>query len=272
MGAIATFATFLAELQGPRDRVYFPAKAAGASGGRPVSTWLQPPLAGAAPTTAAVPTKATTGSAPFDTWQNSGGALQTVCLGGNLSCLTAGVWVVCDRLSHQGALSATVTGAQTTNLPTAALTRYTTGDGVMAGLEIHTGIGATATTVTASYTNQAGTAGQTTPAVAFGGTNFNAAGRLILLPLASGDTGVRAVANVNVAATTGTAGAFGVVLFKPLFAFTLWGPDEPVDPILSGSMFGGFPEILDDACLFMVQWSSVTTGNALTGRLAFAEV
>lgn len=270
MGSWATWADYRAARNDSRQDVYLVKNATAGIAGRARDEWVSTPLAGVAPTTAVAPTRATTGA--LLGWENSGGALQNLIPGGNLGTISPGVWVLCDRLSHQGGLSAIVTGAQATNLPTAALTRYTDGAGVMAALTIYTQIGTTATTITASYTNQAGTAGQTTPAVAFGATNFREAQRMILLPLASGDSGVRAVASVNVVATTGTAGAFGVTLFKPLVAFPLWSPDEPVDPIISGSMFGGFPEVIDDACLFWLHYPSNTAADALAGRLSMAEV
>jgi hypothetical protein len=183
--------------------------------GRLTSLWthIGQPTHGAVPAAAAVPTNATAGALG-----------QSTPVGGRTKRLTGvfaassqtGTFVVYDRLSHQGGLSGTVTTAQTTNLPTAALTRQTNGSGVELWLEIYTAIGATATTVTASYTNQAGTAGQVTIATAFGGVGLQEQDRVIPLPLASGDSGVRAVASVTVLASTLTAGNFGVTLAKPL--------------------------------------------------------
>ncbi len=195
MGALTDWSAFVAELNNPRDRVYVAKASPTNPSGRPRDCWTSAPLGGTAPTTAVAPTKTSpaAGAYPFQEWQNSGAGLLNFIVGGTLGSISPGVWLLCDRLSHQGGLSAVTTGAQTTNLPTAALTRYTDGEGVMLGLTVYTQIGATGTTITASYTNQAGTAGQTTPAVVFGGTGFREAGRMILLPLASGDTGVRAV-------------------------------------------------------------------------------
>jgi hypothetical protein len=178
--------------------------------------------------------------------------------------------VLCDRLSHQGGLSGTATGAQTTNLPTAALTRYTDGVGVMLGLEIYTQIGTTATTITASYTDQDGNTGQTTAATAWGATGFREASRLVVLPLAAGDTGVRAVASVTAAATTGTAGNFGVTLFKPLVAIPCVGSVIQDHDALLG-MSSQLVQILDDACLFWLYVSTTTTAGVLQASLEFIE-
>jgi len=236
--------------------------------GKPYSTWLRGPVpaAGATPSTAVVPTNATLGA--FG--QVNGGAGQLyipsirASAGSSSSSQlgTAGVLVIADRLSHQGGLSGTVTTPQTTNLPTAALTRYTSGEGVRMALEIYTAVGGTQTTVTASYTDQDANAGQTTRAVGFGSTSSNSASQMIPLPLADGDRGVRAVASVTVLATTGTAGNFGVTLYKPLLWLT-WGAasDQQNYDVIRGSLGGGLPEILDNACLFGIWYPAVNSGS-----------
>lgn len=220
---------------------------------------------GVAPTTAVVPTAATIGA--VGQGNNAGGS--NFIMGGQVSHRQPGVFVLTDRLSHQGGLSGTATGAQTTNLPTAALTRFTTGAGVMIGLDIYTDIGSTGTTVTASYTNQAGTASRTTTAVVWGGTGFRTSMRRVLLPLQSGDTGVRAVASVTAAGTTGTVGNFGVTLFKPL----LFIPVDSVSQMkfdLFNQMLGGIPDIPSDACLEWMFWPTATTTVGPMASLEFA--
>lgn len=172
----------------------------------------------ATPPTTAVALDKTSNGAMYLVDPTSGKELHMTAFGGNLG-LSAGRVIVYDRLSHNGGLSGTATGAQTTNLPTAALTRYTSGVGVEAWLEIYTQIGVTGTTVTASYTNTVPTAGRTSPAVAWGNTGLREAQRLVALPYQQGDVGVRSVQSVTNAATTGTAGAFGVVLVKQLASF-----------------------------------------------------
>ncbi len=266
--AIANYATYTAELNAPMYKSNVTKSSVTTGAGLMYSLWAQAPFAGAAPTTAAVPTRTTTGALPG---MQNGGANPLRMLKAELVRQRGGMLVLCDRLSHQGGLSAIVTTAQTTNLPTSALTRYTTGAGVMMGLEIYTQIGTTATTVTASYTNQDGTAGRTTLATAFGGTNNREVPRLINLPLQQGDTGVRAVASVTVLATTGTAGAFGVTLYRPLIAIPIvehMGPHVH-DALLT--LHGQFPEILDDACLFWLTTSATSSTGILNGVFSFSE-
>jgi hypothetical protein len=177
-----------------------------------------------------------------------------------------------DLLNISGGLDATVTTAQTTNLPTAALTRYTNGADVQVALIIHAQIGTTITTVTVSYTNQAGTSGQTSTAVQIGGINFREAGTLIRIPLAAGDTGVRSVESVTLVASTATAGNFGVVLYRPLAMFAINDTDgaNVIDCVSSGRMAGQFNEVLDAACL-SIFCSAAAGSQVLIGAILLAE-
>jgi hypothetical protein len=165
---------------------------------------------------------------------------------------------------------ANVTSTQTTNLPTAALTRYTSGAGVFAAIEISSsGIGSTQTTGTISYTNQAGTAGQTGRFGTIGSTTH----RFYFCTLDSGDTGVRSVESVTLVTSTGTAGNFGVTLYRPL-AFFVPGFDmsEAIDPWMSGGMIGDLTAALvDDACLFMVGMPSKAGSMTVSGSISMAE-
>ncbi len=129
--------------------------------------------------------------------------------------------IVADILNQSGGLNSTLTTTQTTNLPTAALTRYTSGEGVMIGVILFAQNGSTAVTVTASYTNQAGTSGRTTLATQFAGTGWREAGTVIPLPLATGDTGARSVESVTFASATASNANVGIVMFKALAMIAL---------------------------------------------------
>jgi len=160
--------------------------------------------------------------------------------------------IIADRLSHQGSLVGNVNTTQTTNLPTAAITRYTSGVGVWAGIEIYSQIGVSATTFVMSYTNQNGDPGRTTKLCWIGGSSYRNAGRLLIPGLQTGDTGVRSVESVTLTASTGTAGAMGVVLFKPLLML----PIDGVSPVQNWNALIGlnqFVEVLPNACLFLIQ-------------------
>lgn len=229
--------------------------------------WDAAPPVGAVPTSAVVPTNATAGS--LGQQNPASGSLGIV--GARMNATNSGIFMICDRLSHQGGLSGTVTTPQTTNLDTAALTRYTSGVGVMLGISIYTQVGSTGTTISATYTNTDPTGSRVTPLVPFGGTNHREARRCIVLPLQVGDVGVTSVQSVTVTATTGTAGNFGVTLFKPLYAVLV---DEincvAVVDLITGKVGGGIPAIADDACLYAMCLSTGVSALA-TGALLLGE-
>ena len=221
---------------------------------RVCNTWALGLPANTAPTTAVALGVTSNNAFPLPTVS---GTRRLKLIGGSVSTLTAGgVYMLIDILSHQGGLSGTTTTAQTTNLPTAALTRYTDGKGVMIGLTVYTQIGATLTTAIVTYTNQAGTGSRVSPLFPIGGTNYREANRMILVPLQYGDTGVRSVENVDLTATTGTAGAFGVTLFKPLamFAVDEIGKMNDCD-FVTGRLIGGIADVTG-ACLVLATISS----------------
>lgn len=279
--ALTDYADYQSKLAVAENVPFFKAMPSAGST-QPVSVWTAAPETGAAPTTAAAPTNQTTG-AMFGDRFNARTATPYIAqvTGGNANTSLASSadhasnFILIDRLSHQGGLSGTVATAQTTNLPTAALTRYTSGEGVMIALEIYTTIGTTATTATVSYTNQAGTPGQISKEVRIGATATREAGTFIIVPLANGDTGVQSVESVTLVATTGTAGAFGVTLFKPLFpAYNFMQSSNPfaktIDMVLGGGMM--FAPIGDNACLNMIMFRGGGTSHTFTGTIKIIEV
>lgn len=217
-----------------------------------------------APTTAAALGAASTGA-----WVKPVGGSGDQIIVGLSQVRYAYAWggVLIDRLSHQGGLSGTVTTAQTTNLPTAALTRYTSGVGVYAALEVYTAVGATDALWTVSYTNQAGTAGRTASwlmADTPGGNSFHP------IPLVGSDTGVRSVESVTLTPSTGTAGNFGVTLFKPLVWFGPHhgGMDRPFDIF---SLPGWNTPIDDDAFLQVLTRQAGDGGQSTEYTFMFGE-
>lgn len=224
--------------------IEYNAQAIGGTNGLSCGWSAHGPTAGAAPTTAAVPTINTSGcinQLPLVNKQYLVGmdmAQQSTAVP-----YLFGFW---DRLSHQGGLNATLTTAQTTNLPTAALPRHTSGEGVHAFLQIYTQLGTTATTFTVSYTNQAGTAGRTSQPAIIGGTGYREVGRLLPINLADGDTGIRSVESVTLLASTVTAGNFGVVLMRPkwVISYLMNYRTQYTDSLLGT---GGFCEPITEA-------------------------
>lgn len=224
--------------------------------------------AGAVPTASVVPTRATPGAMGQ---ANPSGGRRKIALGMSLMTSSAGSYMLYDRLVHQGGLSGIVTTAQTTNLPTADLTRYTNGVGNMILLTIYSIIGTTARTATVSYINQAGDL-KTSKSFAIGGTGLREAQRAIIVPLADGDTGVRKIESLTIAAgSTGTAGNFGLSIIHPLAMAHIdnTGSGQVVDFI------SGFPsevEILTDACLSLLMVANSTLPTKVMFNLSSVEV
>lgn len=242
----------------------------GSSSGRPMAMWVNLLPAPSIPTTSVALDK-TAAQAIGPIPDATGGKLQIIGSRINTSGTAAATVTAIDLLNVSGGLSGIVTTEQTTNLPTAALTRYTGGENVFIGLVIYAQIGTTATTVTVRYTNQAGTANQVSPATSFGGAGFREVDRLVLIPLAAGDTGVRSVEGVTVTATTGLAGNFGIALFKPLMVFSLENTTGtmPMDAVSSGGMICSMAEFDDDACLTFMTATPAT--QSINGALLLAE-
>lgn len=218
------------------------------------TSWLQDGNAGVAPTTVANPTSATAGAILGFTNATGGRSkyiVSAIVIGGDAHRVIE----FYDRLQHIGSLSGTVTTAQTVG---GSLTRNTTGDGNFIGVEIYTAVGATATTITASYTNQSGTSGRTTIAMPFGGSTGNAGvNRMFILPLQSGDTGVRSVQSVTLAATTGTAGNFGVIIGNPIMSMILGSSNTSGNHPLTIGM-PSLPALANDACV-SYYWNAAST-------------
>lgn len=171
-----------------------------------------------------------------------------------------------DALSHQGGLSMNTASEQTTNLPTAALTRYTDGVGVMIGVHVISGGNSTDFTLTASYTDQDGNAGQTATVYV---TDTPSLGSFYIAQLAAGDTGARSVESVTVSVATGSAGNLSIVLFKPLAII----PRCYGGRLLAHEIPGWNTGIHTDAHLeLLFVPSQFNIGGQYAGALQFAEV
>jgi hypothetical protein len=233
--------------------------------GRGCSLWTYDgmPTGGNPVTAPANPDRTTKGAIPFTP---PGGGRDKHLIGASISPLVAGSYLLYDRLYHNGLLSAATTGAV---LIGSTLTRNTSGAGNMVFYEIYTTIGTTGTTLTMTYVNQAGT-GPRTSTINIGGTGFREATRMQIVPLDTGDTGVREVSLIQLAASTGTAGSFGITIAQPL----AW------IPVGVGGAMGwrdyttglpGIPVINPDACLSLMFIPAAATAPELFGSLATIE-
>jgi hypothetical protein len=218
--------------------------------------------AGAHPGAVAVPDSTTAGG--FQQPNPGGGRQLWLTNVAVTSIQTAGALVIYDRLLHVGGLSGTVTSAQAVG---GSLTRYTGSQSYdnEVWIEISQAIGATPTTFTVSYTNQLGNA-VVSPSHAIGGTGFREVGRFIPMPCAALSTGVQGVTSITFAGTTGTTGAFALVVARPLVMI----PCSLVGVGIAVDMIEAINEVLPDACL-ATYWHSTNTTPA-TGLVQLSMV
>lgn len=180
------------------------------------------------------------------------------------------VALLVDLLVCCGNILATTLSPQTVS--STALTRYTTGAGVCAIFDVTSAIGTTASNINlSSYTNQAGTAAQVSPAQAM--TVSAIVQRLMaatagpFVPLASGDYGVRAVSTVTLSAAM-TLGVMALNLYYPLMwvpgvAANIWASNN------STSQIDGLCELPVvsnvSGCLALYMLTNTTSTGILTG-------
>lgn len=149
-------------------------------------------------------------------------------------------------------------------------TRLGTGAGVRISAIVTSALGAANTTVTFSYTNQAGTAGRTGTIMA--SANSLPAGALLTAGVAgqlggpyaqlqAGDTGVRSIESYTVG--SGTTGAVSFVLHRPIATVPLVAANVPGERDFL-FQFPQLEKIEDDACLGFL----VNIGGALTASQA----
>lgn len=220
------------------------------------------PGAGAAPTVAAIPTNATNGALGQT---NASGGFTKYITGAFIKANGSQNFILFyDRLAHIGGLVGNVNTEQSFSL---TIDRYTSYVGNEIWIEIYTAIGS-ATTVKAKYTNENNTAGQQTPLVAIGGAGLQEIYRVIRLPLAAGDLGVKSVESITLTASTGTAGNIGVTIAHPLFNM------EPVITIGKSFLSDDGPEIPieSNACVTAI-YRSVSASLVFidAGGVAFIE-
>jgi hypothetical protein len=196
-------------------------------------------------------------------------------LGGDVTSNTAsntGTLIVLDRLLYYPGINHATTGT-TAMTNGVSLPRSTTGAGVMAFLEVTTGLNATAHTVQLTYTDSANNSGNVTTAIT--PIASSAARRIpyagLYFPLASGDVGVRSVQNVIVTGA-GATGTSAVVLAKEIcrIPMTSTGVVNKID-LLKEEL--DLPEIEDGAALMfiLVTPAAATTPN-VNGKFRAVEL
>lgn len=236
-----------------------------------VSLWRATgyPAQGAIPAAAAVCNDTTTGAHPLPT--STAGAQYWAghtMRSGNSGMLT----IAYDRLAHMGGLVGNVATAQNANIDLATLgvsaarigaSDYTEIDW---WLEWYTATGSTAVTATVNVTySDASTGNLNTISLAATRPAGFFANLREYLPTAKAGLGIKGVNTVQLSATTGTAGSFGVTAGRQISEATTLVANYPTTERFSAS---AMPDIRDDSCIAWAVLTTTTTSGALVGTFS----
>lgn len=176
-----------------------------------------------------------------------------------------------DRLMHMGGLNGTLTTAQTVNLDVNANLASGNldkrkGDSnfsdIQWWLEWYTATGGTAVTATVSVTYNDGTTGTLSASLAATRPASFMLPLNGLIPAAAAGKYIRDVDSVQLSATTGTAGSFGVTATRPRMTMPLLLANKM--EVFDWAALG-LPEVANSSCLFPVVLTSTTSTGTVRG-------
>lgn len=207
-------------------------------------------------TTGTVPTQATAGA--WAKFTNPGTTLHN----GRFTATTsqAGTLMLYDRVWHAGSFALSAAGNFAGWSGTTAVNRPSTGDGVMAWVEVNVVLAATATTITITFTNQAALTGQTATCALLASS---AARRMYPFVMPAGSTGIRSIQTINIGTAVAT-GSINIVLAAPVISAPVLvaGGGVVYDYLQTGNK-----QIQNDACLAGMWISNTATAPVLTGDI-----
>lgn len=203
-----------------------------------------------------VPTDATAGYPPINTFGGGAkGYLSRIGFGSTVACRFQ-VW---DRLWNSGSHLLQTLRTDTITTPPSYSGRLPNTDykGLFIIIEVAVAISAQAVTVTVNYTNQDGTAGRTTGSS--GSLSGFTLGRLIVMPLQAGDSGVQKIDSVVIGGVLATTGSVNIIVAR-LLASSLRVISAGFADVL-GLDRTGLPEIFDTSALWVtVEADSTSSG------------
>lgn len=209
-------------------------------------------------TTGDVPTSATTGAFSFT---NPTAGIFSRITRASVTMANAGGVFLYDRLWHAGSFSPAAAGAVAGWTGTTALTRPdANGNNTECWIEINTVFAATATIITLTYTNPAGTTGRTAtvsvPASA-------ATRRMFPFELQSGDFGVKSIQTISNGTAVAT-GSYNIVIGRRLTDAGM--ASAAIGTIVQDYALTGLPKVDDSACLCLMNMPSTTISGFLQGQ------
>lgn len=183
----------------------------------------------------------------------------------------SGILTLCDRLWHNGGITATITTAQSITSPTWPTrdnNASSNGDGVYIGLEVSAATGAGTPVISVGYTNSDGTSGKSGNNI-FATSASPAAASFFPIELVSGDKGVRSVQSITLSATW-TSGTINLVAYRPIFSMSI---EQGWTQITTDPISGGVPQLQSNSApffLFLPGSAGTISGGALTGRMIWS--
>ena len=196
------------------------------------------------------------------------------------------VFMLVDRLGFYPITTTTLTTNQTLDntvvFPTG---RHTNGQGLRAYVVCSSGaattaMGAATPNIDITYTNQAGTAGKTTPTVLPQGNSAAPKGSIVysgtgagkygpFLPLAAGDSGIRSVQNFRLSASY-LSGVLNLVICRPLLTLPMTTIGVAAERDLLNQV-PSLPRVYDGANLSWLMYAGAATpvNSAFYGHLDF---
>lgn len=235
--------------------------------GRAFSAWgvgTIPPLGGYGTSLVMRPClPTTTGALAFSNPASASDDLYLLSINARSNVATNGTLILYDRVADIGGIALNLS---TTNAVTSiTLPRYATGEGVQMFMELSLTAGG-APTFFVTYTDQAGNAGAVSATVtcAANSTTQLAYSGPVYVPLAAGDSGVRAVTSVTVVA--GSAGIGTLVLAKPLCSIALLTANLINERDLV-TQTPKLPVLPDDHCLAFLLYSGTASLGTIQGSL-----
>lgn len=196
---------------------------------------------------------------------------QTIYLAGIDAANTSSVGAVMlvDRLWHNSGIVSATTTAQTVNsvaFPARDVNGAVSGAGILVGLEVSTATtnGSPITNTTMSYTNSAGTAGQTASIASFPANAV--VGTFVPFALAAGDLGAQSIQTITLGTSYGT-GVVNLVAYRIIHVLGL-----PATNLSSrhDAISVGLPIMYTTSVPFMIYILSGTTGGITTATISYA--
>lgn len=169
-----------------------------------------------------------------------------------------------DRLWACSGLDSTVTTLNTITTPGALTRPDALGADVEIWVDCYTALGVTSRTLTVNYVDQDGNAATTTVTIPVS----MIAGQSLPVPLQAGGTGCRQLTSCQLSGSTGTAGNYGLTLRKRII--------DIYTAVSSGGgnrdfASTGLPQIVDDACVEIVQVCGSTVSGTMFATMNVCE-